>query len=105
MLLTSHPLSYKYRSALNDRMRQKDTSICDSIRINIALLLRGVLTREQMLANNIAGQVVLAHANRHQEHRGMTARYLLHTPGRLRVDIDMEKKIRDHVMNPDNDFT
>ena len=45
-------------------MRHKDTSICDSIRINIALLLRGVLTREQMLANNIAGQVVLAHANR-----------------------------------------
>ena len=105
MLLTSHPLSYKYRSALNDRMRQKDTSICDSIRINIALLLRGVLTREQMLANNIAGQVVLAHANRHQEHRGMTACYLIHTQGRLGVNIDMQKKIRDHVMNPDNDFT
>ena len=92
MLLTSHPLSDKYRSALNDRMRHKDTSICDSIRINIALLLRGVLTREQMLANNIAGHVVLAHANRHQEHRGMTACYLMHTPGRLGVDINMQKK-------------
>ena len=79
--------------------------MCDSIRINVALLLRGVLSREQMLANSIVGQAVLAHASRHHAQMGMTACFINRSQGRLGVDIDMQKKIREHVMNPDNDFT
>jgi hypothetical protein len=82
------------------RMEGNNAAICDSVRMNISLMFRGVVPYATMLSSGVAGTRLLSHTARHHEANGMEAAFIFPNQGRRGVDDDMLKKIRDHVMNP-----
>ena len=90
---------------MKQRLGQKgatcsNSAQADAVRNNTALMLRGVVSRADMLKYGIAGLKTLALASRHEEAFGMTPIIKEYKRGRAGVDADMLKKIQEHVMDP-----